>query len=278
MPVGKARTGSPSRVPNRAMLRVAPASILAVASGKGGVGKTWFSITLAHAFAARGERVLLVDGDLGLANVDVQLGISPSADLAAVVQGWVELENAVIGINAGAGKGGFDVLAGRSGSGQLANLPQDEIARLVAGLAVLSLHYDKVILDLAAGVDDAVMRLARAADAQILVLNDEPPSMTDAYAFIKMLRHTSPNAVPFVVINMAEGRVAGRRTYESIAKACQDFLHFRPLLAGIIGRDPKVREAVRAQTPLPSLEPRAPAALDVSTIAEALSKSLDTRR
>ncbi len=97
--------------------RVEPASIIAVASGKGGVGKDVRAITLASAFAQAGKRTLLVDGDLGLANVDVQLGIAPETDLAAVIAGWVELDDAVTPVDGGAAEGGFDVLPGRSGSG-----------------------------------------------------------------------------------------------------------------------------------------------------------------
>ena len=168
--------------------RVTPASIIAVASGKGGVGKTFMSITLASALAKAGRRVLLVDGDLGLANVDVQLGIAPETDLAAVVAGWVELDDAVTPVDGGAGGGGFDVLPGRSGSGALAELPTEEVARLAAGLSALALQYDHLVLDLGAGIEANCMRLARAADKSLVVITDDPASMTDAYAFIKVLR------------------------------------------------------------------------------------------
>lgn len=277
------RSSRPAPIRNAARAPIArpkkapPATIIAVASGKGGVGKTWFSITLSMAFAARGERVLLVDGDLGLANVDVQLGITPESDLGAVIEGWVELEDAVCAVHGGAGRGGIDVLPGRSGTGQLANLPPDQVARFAAGLAVLSLHYDKLILDLAAGADEGVMRLARSADMQIIVLNDEPPSMTDAYAFIKLLNAANPNLEPFVVVNMADGRQAGRRTYDTVARACETFLKFRPPFGGVVSRDQKVRDAIRTQTPLPMLDKNAPAAKDVLEIAANLAQSIAAR-
>ena len=108
---------SQERPAQRPAPRVAPASIIAVASGKGGVGKTFMAITLASAFAQAGKRTLLVDGDLGLANVDVQLGIAPETDLAAVIAGWVELDDAVTPVDGGAADGGFDVLPGRSAPG-----------------------------------------------------------------------------------------------------------------------------------------------------------------
>lgn len=252
--------------------RVQPATVIAVASGKGGVGKTWLSCTLAANFARMGKRTLLVDGDLGLANVDVQLGIAPETDLAAVIAGWVELEDAVTPINGGAGGSdvGFDVLPGRSGSGALAGLPAEEASRLAASLTALALQYDIVLVDLGAGIEDNVMRLARACDRCLIVANDEPTSMTDAYAFIKVLRGYAPSVQPWIAVNMADTRVAGRRTYEALARASQTFLGFRPPMAGIILRDPKVREAIRQQKTIVSIDPQAQAAIDASQIAEAL--------
>ncbi|MEO0983792.1 MAG: AAA family ATPase [Pseudomonadota bacterium] len=251
--------------------RVAPASIIAVASGKGGVGKTFMSITLATLFARLGRRTLLVDGDLGLANVDVQLGIAPETDLAAVIAGWVELDDAVTPVDGGADDGGIDVLPGRSGSGALAELPQEEVARLAAGLSALALQYDQVIVDLGAGIEANCMRLARASDKALMVITDDPSSMTDAYAFIKVLKGYAPNVDPVIVINQAESRAAGQRTYEAIARACQTFLAFRPRLAGVVMRDDRVKDAVRSQRTLASFAPDAEALRDIGAIAEALA-------
>lgn len=251
--------------------RVNPAPIIAVASGKGGVGKTWFSTTLACIYGRQGKRTLLVDGDLGLANVDVQLGIRPKSDLAAVVRGWVDLEAAVTAINGGSAKqGGFDLLPGHSGSGALANITAEEVGYIAAGLATLALHYDRVILDLAAGVDAHTMRLARAADRAVIVTTEEPTALTDAYAFIKVLRQTSAEAAPSVIVNMADKRLTGRKVYDQLAKACETYLGFRPPLAGIIVRDPLVPDCIRAQTALPIRSPGAPALDDVFRIAEQL--------
>lgn len=250
--------------------RVQPASIIAVASGKGGVGKTFMSITLASAFAKAGKRTLLVDGDLGLANVDVQLGIAPETDLAAVIAGWVELDDAVVPVDGGAGNGGFDVLPGRSGSGALAELPQEEIARLAAGVSALALQYDQVVLDLGAGIEANCMRLARAADKAVMVITDEPTSMTDAYAFIKVLRGYAPKVEPVIAINQAETRASGQRTHEAIARACETFLGFRPRLGGIVMRDDKVRDAIRRQQTLISTDQNAQPIQDVMAIAQGL--------
>lgn len=256
--------------------RVNPASIIAIASGKGGVGKTFLSTAIAGALAKAGRRTLLVDGDLGLANVDVHLGIAPETDLAAVIAGWVELEDAVTPVSGGVANGGFDVLPGRSGSGALAELPTEEVARLAAGLTALALQYDHVLLDLAAGIESNVMRLARAADRALVVVTDDPASMTDAYAFIKVLRGYAPGVQPVVAINQADNRQRGRQTYEAIAKACQTFLAFRPPLGGIVTRDPKVRESLRSQTPIMEKWPTTQAALDATQIAESLIRGWES--
>jgi flagellar biosynthesis protein FlhG len=265
----------PATLPIRPALgaRALPAPIFAIASGKGGVGKTWLSTTLACIYGRLGKRTLLVDGDIGLANIDVQLGVRPQADLAAVMRGWIELDDAVTPIMGGAGKtGGFDLLPGHSGSGALAALPLADVDKMATGVATLAPHYERLILDLAAGIDPCVMRLARQADRVIVVTTEEPPALTDAYAFLKVSRLSSPDAPPpWVVVNMAEKRAAGRRVYEQLAKACETYLGFRPPLAGIITRDPRVPDSIRAQTALPVRHPTSQALDDAMHVAEALT-------
>ena len=248
-------------------------NLIAVASGKGGVGKTWFSITLAQALARRGRKVLLFDGDLGLANVDIQLGLMPDSDLGSVLAGSISLEKAVYkldGPGSGDDKGGFDIIAGRSGTGSLARLPAPRLAKLIQDLEALSKNYDHVIMDLAAGVDHTVLDLAGLADRCLLVITDEPTSLTDAYAFVKVTRSERPEALIEVVVNAAENREGGKKTYKTLAKACGNFLGFEPDLSGVIRRDNRVREAIRKQVPLLTRSPQAEAAEDVEEIARGL--------
>jgi flagellar biosynthesis protein FlhG len=244
---------------------------IAVASGKGGVGKTTISVNLAHAFARAGERVLIFDGDLGLANVDVQLGITPYGDLASVVAGAIEIEDAVTGVLGGADNGGFDVLPGSSGSGMLAGLAEESVGKLAAGLAALALAYDRVILDLAAGVEPATLRLAVSADDVLVVVQDDPTSITDAYAFIKCLRRRDEGASPALVINASDGRGSANRTSQTLVKTCENFLGFTPRIAGVIRRDNRIREAIRRQVPLAARYPQALAVGDF----DALVRNLD---
>src|SRR3954454_17646688 len=154
-------------------------NIVAVASGKGGVGKTFFAITLTHALTMRGRRTLLFDGDLGLANVDVQLGLMPNRDLGGVIAGRVTLGQAKTPF----ALGGFDIIAGRSGAGSLAALAPSRLAVLGSDLAELAKSYDYVVMDLGAGVDRMVRQLASSAGTRLVVVTAEPTSLTDAYAF-----------------------------------------------------------------------------------------------
>ncbi len=239
------------------------ANMLAIASGKGGVGKTWFAVTLCQALARRGKRVLLFDGDLGLANVDIQLGLTPEKDLGNVMSGELTLADAVIHYN----EGKYDILAGRSGSGSLATLPAQKLADLRMNLIALARDYDYVIVDLGAGVDRAVRQMAGPAAITYVVVTDEPTSLTDAYAFIKLSHAANPEADIRVVVNLANSAQDGRKTYDTLRKVCKSFLHITPALAGIIRRDAKVREAIRAQTPLLTRSPVSEAASDVEAIA-----------
>ncbi len=247
-------------------------NMIAVASGKGGVGKTWFSITLAHALAKSGQRVLLFDGDLGLANLDIQLGLMPKQDLSSVVSGRLTLNQAIIDYP----DGGFDVIAGRSGSGGLANVASSRLQMVGDDLALLAANYDTVLMDLGAGIERTVRQLAHNAKSCIVLLTDEPTSLTDAYAFIKIMHADRPEIEIKVVTNIVNSTREGERTYNTLLKACQGFLKISPPLLGVIRRDTRVREAIRAQTPLLTRFPNCEAAQDVERIADNLFSTATT--
>jgi flagellar biosynthesis protein FlhG len=253
----------PAAVPKRR-------NILAVASGKGGVGKTWFSITLAHALAKAGRRVLLFDGDLGLANIDVQLGVTPRRDLGSVIAGQTTMAQAVDRF----ADGGFDIIAGRSGSGNLASLPPSRLVTLRNELHSVAQGYDSVVLDLGAGIERAVRVLVGGVRTCLVVATDEPTSITDAYAFIKVtaLNHLIDDIR--IVVNMAAGQRDGERTYGTLRRACREFLKIEPPLAGIIRRDDHVRDCIRHQTSLLIRHPNADAAHDVEAIADQLATQI----
>lgn len=249
-------------------------NIIAVASGKGGVGKTWFSITLAHSLAKMGKSVLLFDGDLGLANVDVQLGLMPKRDLNDVIRGRLTLEHVVQRYD----EGGFDIIAGRSGQASLSALPSQRLLMLRDQLLDVAGKYDVVIIDLGAGVDRTVRMFAAMATKTLLVTTDEPTSLTDAYAFIKLGNAAGTSKYVSVVVNMAASIVEGEKTYKTLLKACENFLRLSPALAGMIRQDPKVKDTIRHQTPILIRSPNADAADDVQKIARYAAKELQEAR
>lgn len=241
-------------------------NVIAVASGKGGVGKTWFAITLAHALTRLGRRTLLFDGDLGLANVDVQLGITPRRDLGAVIGGQMTLPQSASRF----GDGGFDIVAGRSGSGSLGTLPLARLASLRNELHAMAQDYDWAVLDLGAGLERPVRVLTLQARTCLVVATDEPTSITDAYAFIKVTALEQLADDIRIIVNMAKGSRDGERTYGTLRKACREFLKIEPPLAGIVRRDDRVKDSIRRQTSLLTRHPNSEAARDVEAIAQRL--------
>jgi flagellar biosynthesis protein FlhG len=243
-------------------------NLIAIASGKGGVGKTWFSITLSQALSKMGRKVLLFDGDLGLANVDIQLGLMPERDLGAVIDRSATLEQVAQRYPAG----GFEIVAGRSGSGSLASLTTQRLSELRNDLLAIAPKYDHVLLDCGAGIDRNVRVLSGPAGTTLVVTNDEPTAITDAYAFIKVTYATNPAADIRIIVNQATTPRDGERTYSTILKACENFLGKSPGLGGIIRRDPRVPDTIRHQSPLLTRSPNTEAAEDVERIAAVLAE------
>lgn len=240
--------------------------LIAIASGKGGVGKTWLAVTLSHALARAGRRVLLADADLGLANVDVQLGLGPGDGLPAVLAGRLTVPEAARPHPAM----GFDVLAGCSGSGALAGLDEAAHRRLLAALGSAAPRWGDVVLDLGAGLDRGVRALAAAADTLLVVATEEPTSLTDAYAVLKLHRRDRPGGDARLVVNQAADRAAGERTWRSLDRACRSFLGGGVPLAGVLRRDPRVRDAICRQAAFLARHPASPLASDVEDLRAAV--------
>lgn len=256
---------TPASAPRSALLTKGR-NVIAVASGKGGVGKTWFSITLSHALARAGRKTLLFDGDLGLANVDIQLGLTPDRDLGGVITGRIGLAQAAARFD----QGGFDIVAGRSGTGSLATLPAQRLAQLGGEIVEVAKQYDKVVLDLGAGLDRTVRLLAAAAGTTLVITTPEPTALTDAYAYIKVTHADDPTTDLRVIVNMAGTIAEGQRTYQTLLKACQGFLKISPPLAGVVRRDKKVADSIRKQSPLLTMFPTSEAAQDIEAVVDRL--------
>ncbi|TCH98661.1 MinD/ParA family protein [Roseococcus sp. SYP-B2431] len=234
--------------------------LIAIASGKGGVGKTCLAIGLAQALAEAGRDVLLVDGDLGLANVDVQLGLHPGRDLGDVLSGRCGIGEAAIPHPAG-----FGVLPGRSGSTMLAALDGSAL------IGLLRRQGREVVLDLGAGLGAAQRHLAARADLLVVVATEEPTSLTDAYAVLKLHRGDAPAARAGVVVNMVAQRAQALKVHAALDSACRNFLGSGVPLLGAVRRDPKVPAAIRAQIPLLTRHPSSPAAQDLRELAARLA-------
>ena len=249
--------------------------LTAIGSGKGGTGKTLIAVSLAQALSREGERVLLCDADLGLSNAAVHLGLSGSGDLPALISGTKPLADCVVPVMGGAAtECGFDLVAAPSGSGALANVGALAAENLVAQLRGAR-KYDRVLIDLAAGVDAAVMRFAAAADEALLVLTPDPDSLTDSYAFAKLLLRATGTRLPRVIVNMSESEAEARRAEEAMTATCKAFLKCAPSTLGRVPRDGQAHEAVRRQVPLFARLPHGPAARALVGIARALHGASD---
>ena len=241
--------------------------LITIASGKGGVGKTWASVTLAHTLAREGKNVLLFDGDLGLANVDIQLGLMPQRDIGDVMTGEAQLKDVVQRYTDPGDKGSFDVIPGKSGSGALGSLSRETLLELRTDLINIAADYDHVLLDLAAGIDPSVMALSSHKGRIIVVMTADPTSLTDAYAFIKVNIQRNPKLNISIVVNNVANNQEGKRAYEAIRRACEGFLKITPPLLGIIKNDTRVVESIRAQTPLLARHPQSEAGANMQALA-----------
>ncbi len=243
-------------------MRPAGNNIITIASGKGGVGKTVLAASLTQALANAGKKVLLFDGDVGLANVDIQLGVMPELDLTTVISGDLPLQDVIYRSEAG-----FDLIAGRSGSGSLGSLDISQLRKIRNDIALLGADYDYIVLDLGAGIDDAVKTLSHGLGPKLVVTTGDPTSLTDAYAYIKVTTQVAPDADLRILINMAKSEVEGRKIYDKLLSACRNFLHIEPPLAGIVEQDEKVSHAIRAQVGLMTRFPTSRAAGAVDDLA-----------
>ncbi|MEO6362642.1 MAG: MinD/ParA family protein [Caldimonas sp.] len=250
-------------------------SILAVTSGKGGVGKTFLSANLAAALARRGERVLVLDADLGLANLDVVLNLHPKITLHDVFTGKASLDEAIL-----PAPGGFSVLLAGSGLVEYSRLTPQVREQLVDIIAQVAPRFDRILLDTGAGISDVVLHAISLADEVLVIATPEPTSMTDAYATIKVLATQHGRREIRLVVNQVSATGEGRTIRNQLQLVIDRFV--APQLAGGSGtlqlnllgeipRDASVREAVQKRRLLLEAMPGAAASRAVTAIAERLT-------
>ena len=237
--------------------------VITVTSGKGGVGKTNMAVNLATVLARSG-RVILLDADLGLANVDVLLGVTPPRDIMALFEG-VALPDILFPT-----RYGFSILPAASGEVML-DLETGQKLELLEAMDAFAEDIDYLLVDTGAGINDTVLYFAMAAQERLIVLTPEPTSLTDAYALVKVLKLRHGVEHFRVCVNQVRDRAAALELFSRLCDACDQFLSGVSLdLAGVIPADPSLRAAVMRQAPVTALTPDAPAARAIARMAAAV--------
>lgn len=227
-----------------------PVKVIAITSGKGGVGKTNVSVNLATALAGLGRQVMLLDADLGLANVDVVLGLQTSANLSHVVSGERALDDIII-----QGPRGIQIVPGASGVSRMAGLSQMEQAGLIHAFSELSQPLDVLVVDTPAGISSEVISFCRASQEVIVVVCNEPASITDAYALIKILNQEHGIGRFQVLVNRVRDEHEGYILYRKMLAVCGRFLDVVLQYIGVIPEDSMLRQAVKRQGSVVELYP-----------------------
>ncbi|MDR2488438.1 MAG: MinD/ParA family protein [Desulfovibrio sp.] len=242
-----------------------------VLSGKGGVGKSNLALNLCCALHQMGHSVLLMDCDMGLANMDVLLGIAPQSDIQDILINNRDPSSVLVPIDP-AGKTGFDLLPANSGMAEFVDLDTGARALLRDRLNPLAARYDFLCLDIGAGISSTALGFGAMTSLRLVVVTPEPTSLTDSYAMIKvmMTRHSVQDF--FILVNQVESDAEAKQTYNRLAGVCQRFLNFAPAYLGQVRFDRTLVEAVRKQIPLMQLAPRSPASVDCANLASLLRR------
>lgn len=241
---------------------------VAVLSGKGGVGKTNLTLNLAWALHEQDFKALLMDCDMGLANLDVLLGITPEGNIQDALMGGASLEDVFHAVT----PDGFDVLPAASGVPELNDLSPDLRAALLERLEPLLGRYDFVFMDLGAGISETVQAFAALAALRLVIITPEPTSLTDSYALIKVLNARFGLRDYMVVVNQAASAREAQAAFDKLRGACAHFLKIEPVLLGHVRQDRKLPEAVCRQQPLLEYAPGSPAAQDIQGLAGKLQR------
>jgi len=237
--------------------------VIAISGGKGGVGKTNVSLNTAISLAEQGKKVLILDADLGLANVDVMLGLRVQRNLSHVLSGEYELDDVII-----EGPAGINIIPATSGTQSMVDLTPAEHAGLIRAFSDMNTKFDVLIVDTAAGISDMVLSFCRAAQDILLVVCDEPTSITDCYALMKLLSRDHDIFKFKVVANMVRSPKEGQQLFAKLSKVSDRFLDVALDLVAVIPFDENIRKSVRKQQAIVQAFPDSPASIAFKALAE----------
>lgn len=250
----------------RRMNNPKPVRVIAVASGKGGVGKTNVSVNLSLALTATGNKVLLMDADLGLANVDLMLGLRSHFNLSHVISGERKLEEIII-----EGPDGLKIVPAASGTQMMAELTTAQHAGMIRAFGELKTDVDVLVVDSSAGISDSVVSFCKAAHEVIVVVCDEPASLTDAYALIKVMNQDHGIQRFQVLANMVPGEKEARHLYAKLSHVAGLYLDVMLNFIGYIPYDDNLKKAVRKQQPVFKAYPSSPASMAFRNVASKIN-------
>jgi flagellar biosynthesis protein FlhG len=251
----------------RQMRNQKPVRVIAVTSGKGGVGKTSVSVNLSLAFAAQGKNVMLLDADLGMANVDVMLGLPSAYNLQHVISGERSLDEIIV-----PGPMGLKVIPASSGTQSMAELNELQTAGLIQAFSELHDSVDNLVIDTAAGISSSVVSFCKAAQEVLVVVCDEPASITDAYAMIKLLSREYGVQRFHVLANMVNSAQEGRDLYNKLSRVTSRFLDVTLNFLGVLPYDPYLRKAIQRQKAVVDAYPRSRASIAFKNLAQKADK------
>lgn len=239
-----------------------PVKVIAVTSGKGGVGKTNVSVNLAVQLARKGRKVLLMDADLGLANVDILFGLRPERNLSHVLAGECTLRDILM-----AGPHGMSIIPAASGIKRMAELGPNEHAAIVQGFSSIADDFEVLIIDTAAGISDSVVTFSQASQEVLVVVTDEPTSLADAYGLIKVLNRDA-NVTKFKLLcNMVDSDRQAKAVFKRLNDVAERFLDVRMEYVGFIPRDTFLQKAVARQRVVSEVYPATESSLAFKKLA-----------
>ena len=263
----RAPTGEPSPTDTPGL--ESQTRVIAITSGKGGVGKTNITSNLAIALASRGARVCIFDADTSLANVNIVMGLTPRYTIEHLLSGEKDIDDIILD-----GPRGVKIVPAASGIARCARLEEDQRRRLIQALAELEARFDYLLIDTGAGIGETVLSFVQSAQYVVVVISPEPTSLTDAFALIRVLKRKGFKRPVYVLVNMVLNYANSMEVFRRFEAAAQKYLRARVHYLGYIPRDEAVGKAVASQTPVLLADPASVASRCFMTLADVLGKQL----